>query len=59
MELIEKTPGAAALIMRNVDGTIKTHVSKHFQEFEIHPPDKAAESVESRTSKDPKAKEPE
>lgn len=59
MELIEKTPGAAALIMRNVDGTIETHVSKHFHEFEVHPPVKAAESVESRTSKDPKAKEPE
>ncbi len=37
--LIEHTPGAAAIIMRNVDDKVETYVSQRFASFEIHPPD--------------------
>lgn len=35
LKLIEETPGAAALIMRNVDDRIESHESKRLREFEI------------------------
>jgi thiamine biosynthesis lipoprotein len=37
MELIERTEGAASLIMRNVDGKLETFESKRLSEFEIQP----------------------
>ena len=35
LKLIEQTPGAAALIVRNVDGKLETHESKRLHQFEI------------------------
>jgi thiamine biosynthesis lipoprotein len=35
LELIEKTAGAAALIVRNIDDRVETHQSKRFAEFEL------------------------
>ena len=32
LKLIEQTPGAAALILRNVDGKLETHESKRMHE---------------------------
>lgn len=35
LKLIENTPGAAALVVRNVAGRLETHESKRLHEFEI------------------------
>lgn len=40
LRLIDETPGAAALIMRNVDGKLKTSESKRLHDFEIAPEEK-------------------
>lgn len=37
LKLIEQTPGAAALVVRNLDGQLETHESKRMQQFEIAP----------------------
>lgn len=38
LELIEETPGCAALIMRNAELGIEMHVSRRFSKFELEPP---------------------
>ena len=35
LQLIEQTPGAAAFIVRNLDGKLETYESKRFAEYEI------------------------
>ena len=37
LKLIEETPGAAALIMRNRDGEMELHASQRLHDFEIEP----------------------
>ncbi|HEV7226441.1 MAG TPA: FAD:protein FMN transferase, partial [Pirellulales bacterium] len=35
LKLIEETPGAAALVMRNIDGEMEMHASRRLHDFEI------------------------
>jgi thiamine biosynthesis lipoprotein len=38
LKLIEQTPGAAAIIMRNTEQGLQTYVSARFSQFEVRPP---------------------
>ncbi len=39
LKLIEQTPGAAAIIMRNTEQGMQTYVSARFSQFEVRPPE--------------------
>lgn len=39
LKLIEQTPGAAAIIMRNTEQGMQTYISARFSQFEVRPPE--------------------